>query len=189
LEITYSSTRSDQWRCTWYVVSHRPRIAFNMLLIPFLLFCWLTWRLLPLFVVLGRWDFPAALFLSLCIAVLPVVLSIHAGVVKRLPTPTFQRICTTSITPEQFQDVVPEKTYLYSWSQISDIRLHRNDFYFWVGGKSGNFIPRSAFGNPREAHLFFETAMQYWEAAKSGQTAVNLSSRNDVWPPAPRSPS
>jgi len=181
MEITYSSTRCDQWRCHVYVMSHRPLEIFSLLVGPFTVSFWL----IPFYHPLGLWAYPAAFLTALLGLALILAGLLHAMIVQRLPTPASQRICTTAISPEGFRDVTPDKTMEYVWTQISDIRLHENDFYFWVGGTKGNFIPSSAFDDRREAQLFFETAVQYWRAAKSGQAAV-LPSRDGVWPPAPR---
>ena len=182
MEITYSSTRSDQWRCHLYVMFHRPQTVLTQLLTPAILTFWLT----PLFRTYGILAIPLALLVSLLLSALILGLTLQALIIKRLPTPTSQRICTTSLSPELFRDITPDKTMEYLWTQITDIRLHNSDFYFWLGGTRGNFIPGSAFENPREAQLFFDTAVHYWQSAKSGQVAAGGPSQNGSWPPAPR---
>jgi len=79
---------------------------------------------------------------------------------------------------------MPEKAQEYRWTEITAIRLHHGDFYFWIGGTKGNFIPRSAFDDRRDAQQFFDLAQSYWQSAKTG---VEIPSFQDVWPPAPRS--
>ena len=182
MEITYSSTRRDQWRCNLYVMFHRPATLLSNLLAPFVSTFWLF----PLYKSLGPWAYPAALLTALLGWALILGGLLYAMIVKRLPTPTSQRICSTSISPELFRDVTPDQTMDYAWTQITDIRLHESDFYFWLGGTKGNFIPGSAFDDRRDAQLFFETAVQYWRAAKSGQIASGPAIQNGVWPPAPR---
>lgn len=183
MEITYYSTRADQWRCNLYVMFNRAQMAFNFFFTPVslaLIFFYATPPMgrnirgffIAFLIAFGGWSGLHALLL-------------HAMILKRLPTPTTRRVCTTLIAPEFFRDTVPEKVMEYPWIQITDIRLHDGDFYFWLGGTKGNFIPRSAFANPREGHLFLETALGYWRSAKSGQ-AVPVQRDGEVWPPPPR---
>ena len=185
MEITYSSTRSDQWRCNLYVLFHRPQPGFTLLALIIVSAACHAWLSRSSSGALGRWTFLAVLLISVLIDVSSHALLLHAMIVKRLPTPTSTRICSTSIYPELFRDVTPDKTMDYAWTQITDIRLHKSDFYFWLGGTKGNFIPGSAFDDRRGAQLFFETAVQHWRAAKSGHLAA-FPSRDGVWPPAPR---
>jgi hypothetical protein len=181
MEVTYSTTRSDQWRCHLYVMFHRGQSVFGFVFTPAMLALVYIYSMPPmqrnmrglliaLLAAFGGW----AAFHGLIL---------HAMILKRLPTPTTRRVCTTLITPEFFRDTVPEKVMEYPWAQISDIRLHDGDFYFWLGGTKGNFIPRSAFDNPREGQHFYETAMAYWHSAKSGSPVPQ---DGEVWPPPPR---
>lgn len=184
MEITYSSTRCDQWRCNLYSILLRPQSCRNLLVFLVLTALCHAWLARPSSRVLG-WEMLLIFMVALLGAILIHALLLHAEIAIRLPTPVSQRICTTRISPASFQDIMLEKTLEYRWDQITDIRLRGGDFYFWIGDTKANFIPKTAFDDRRDAQLFFETAVQYWRAAKSGQAAV-LPSRDGVWPPAPR---
>lgn len=182
MDITYSSTRRDQWRCNLYVLLHRPQTGLGLLVVLVIAAVCHAWLARSSSEILG-WETIFAFVVSLLGGLLVHALILHAEIVKRLPAPTSKRICTTSITPEFFRDVMPEKTQDYRWADITSIRLHRGDFYFWIGGTKGNFIPHSAFDDRRDAQQFFDLAQSYWQAAKSGVPTGD----EVVWPPPPRS--
>lgn len=181
MEVSYSSTRSDQWRCNLYVMFHRPQMVVSLLVVPiyFTILLAFTWG------KAGWWGILSAFAVSFGGWALLNWLVLWAQVKRRLPTPTTQRICTTLITAEFFRDTVPERVMQYAWSQITEIRLHQGDFYFWVGATKGNFIPRGAFSDPREGQAFFDTAVAYWQSAKFGQPTP-APQEGEVWPPPPR---
>lgn len=62
----------------------------------------------------------------------------------------------------------------------TDILLIQNS----IGG--GAFVPLAAFTDPREAQCFYETAVGYWQSAKTGQPFAPADA-TEVWPPVPRS--
>ena len=183
MEITYNITRADQWRLNLYVMFHRWQTTLNFLVTPIL------WAIFSAYFALGRERSLRAVLIGLFIGAFGGAalnaLVLWASILKRLPTPATRRVCTTLITPEFFRDTEPKKVMEYRWVQITDIRLHDGDFYFWVGGIKGNFIPRSAFANPREGHLFYETAMTFWRSARAGRSVPGPQD-GEVWPPPPR---
>lgn len=183
MEITYNSTRGDHWRCNLYVMSHRVQTALLLFIAPAI---WaIGFAYITAVIERNVRAVSIAFFVGLYGGVALNALLLHQMILKRLPTPTTRRVCTTLITPGFFRDTAPEKVMEYRWAQITDIRLHDGDFYFWLGGTKGNFIPRSAFDNPREGQHFYETAMAYWHSAKSGQP-VPFPQDGEVWPPPPR---
>ncbi len=188
MEITYSSTRADLWRCNLYVMFRRPQTALGNFAAPVIMAFWL----LPVFRHLGVWAYPVSLLTMLAGWALLMGLLIQIMILKRLPTPTSQRLCTTLITPEFFRDTVPDKVMEYRWAQLTDIRLHRGDFYFWIGDTKGNYIPAGAFADPAEMQIFYDAAVSYWRSAKAGYVAAGplqsapAQPSGEVWPPPPR---
>lgn len=187
MEITCSSNRADLWRCNLYVMFCRPQTALGNLLAPVIMAFWL----LPVFRHLGVLAYPVSLLAMLAGWALLMSLLMQIMVLKRLPTPSSRRLCTTLITPEFFRDTVPEKVMEYQWAQLTDIRLRRGDFYFWIGDTKGNYIPAGAFADPAEMQIFYDAAVNYWRSAKAGYAAAGqpqsapVPPSNEVWPPPP----
>ncbi len=181
LSVTYNSTRADQWRCNLYVVTHRPQGTLVLYLFP-LLFClahgqaWL------------RDGVPSLLaYIALTLAGWTALLGLlfWVQIVQRLPDPSSLRLCTTTLTPAELRDAVPEKTATFPWAAIKSIRENGGDLYFWVGATSGQFIPRSAFRDRGEAQEFHRAALAYWKGKDMSWTPT-LVQDTTTWPPPPQ---
>jgi len=181
MEVTYCSTYRDLNRCTVYGLTHRREVIF---LLIFLIVMG-SYANMGSVAHLSWQQFPPAAFKTTTHMFLIIAVALQVTILFRLLKLIEQRQCTTILTEECLTDKTVDKTKRFPWLTISKLRYHQGDIYFWPTGKDGIFVPRSAFADTLQSQLFYETAVNFWNAAKSGQ---NFSSVQDstIWPPAPR---
>ena len=92
--------------------------------------------------------------------------------------------CTTSISAEGLRDESGSRQTVIGWKRVIKIAAVGSDIIFYKSFYLGTFLPLSAFTDPREAQRFYETAVGYWQSAKSGRpfTPADVT---EIWPPAP----
>ena len=181
MEITYCSTYWDLCRCSFYSLTHRREILL-MLAIPVILktvshgHAWSQ---------CGWLQFPIAASLALLQLAAIILVVMQCLIVWRVLKPIALRRCVTQLTPHFLADVTTRKTTTIPWSAISQICHHQGDIFFFRKGKDSVFVPRSAFNHILQSQTFYETALDFWNAVKSGRIIDPLQDET-VWPPAPR---
>ena len=181
LPVTYNSSRAGQWRCHGYILTRRWQGTALMYLFPisFCLFHAQPWLQagVPFLLIYTALTFAG------WTALLGLILWLQ--IVQRLPNRDSLRLCTTTLTPGELRDAVPEKTATFPWAAIKSIRENGGDLYFWVGATSGQFIPRSAFRDQAEAQEFHRAALAYWKGGDVVWTHTPVQDRT-TWPPPPQ---
>lgn len=158
--ITYRSTRAANWRCNLYAVFHNKRFALLTGACTLLLSFTLP---LPALSSNGLVDVALRLIVAVTGFGLLQLAVLTLAILKRLPTATTIRTCTSSLTPEGVRDVTPEKPRLFPWRRITEIREHNGDVHVW-SGVTGIFIPRDAFKDLDEARRFSQLAAELWHS-------------------------
>lgn len=195
MEIAYRITRSDAWRCKLHVLSGQPTVWIYFLLTPALATWYAYWQFPLLQSSLHLysahwWRLPSVFLWIFCTLVFPSLAGIRNKVIKFYPDTESNPINVTVLTSEHLCDagrkVVGGRIVLLPadipWIDIKKIWWHRGDVYF--RRKNGyNIIPRTAFDDPRQGQVFYDTATAYWRSAKSG---LPVTQDGEVWPPPPR---
>ena len=76
--------------------------------------------------------------------------------------------------------------YVAKWSECKGVMCTATDILIFDGAYGfGLDVPLNAFADPREAQRFYETAVGYWQSAKTGQPFTPADA-TEVWPPAPQ---
>lgn len=161
ISVTYPSTRADHWRCNLRVLLLQKLVLIYFIAFPLYIGFSASHRRygafsLTTFAVTSG----VAFFGMLLIQVLTLWLQIK----KRLPRADSVRVCTSSLTPQGFHDITPQKAALATWTKITAIRQHDGDIFISCGLANGCFIPRSAFASREEVTAFFDIATALWKS-------------------------
>lgn len=187
VEVTYSASRADHWRCNLTLIFTRPQT-------------WLAVSGLPLMLTFagGVPAFhvnPVAGVLTLLLVWLgwyAFLLGIlWLQILQRLPRRDSTRFCTTTLSPLGLSDVTPDKTVEVPWEHIREMRERNGDLFFWRGATKCSYIPVSAFGGDRQAaRAYFQLAQDAWQGRDvqwpERAPAPAVPDDPTVWPPPPQ---
>ncbi len=186
VEVTYSPSRADYWRCmltfiftrwqTWLAVSWWPLLTC-VLVIPAFLNGFVAGVLALLWVGVGWYGYLLGIFwlqILLC-----------------LPRRDSTRFCTTSLSPWGLSDVTPNKMVEVPWHHIREMRERNGDLFFWRGVTKCTYVPVSAFGGDKAAaRAYFQLAQDAWQGrdVQWPERAPAPAAPYDptVWPPPPQ---
>lgn len=172
MSVTYTTDWLALLRGLLSVTFLHPRSFWLLLipLLPLLFLLWLGLNLVSIIMVLGGW-------LGYFVAIFALAIILSMGMQLRKP-------CTTSIFAEGLRDTSGSRQTVVKWERIIKIAQVGSDIILYRGVSAGTFLPLSAFADPREAQRFYETAVDYWQNAKTGQP-FTPTDETEVWPPAP----
>lgn len=119
-----------------------------------------------------------------------LLIIIWAQILKAVPRKDSERICRSVLREDGFFVLTPERSAFYRWSEVSELREHAGDLFFWRGLAEGSYVPLTAFGGDRQ------TARAYFQLAQDAQrgrdvswpksAAMAASYDPTVWPPPPQ---
>jgi len=161
INVTYHSTRDDNWRCNLRAMKQQK---------PLLLYA----IAFPLFIGFSashsrNGNFSLAMFAAVTLLAFAFVVSMQffalkKQIDKRFPTPQTVRVCISSLTPQGFLDITPNKALLIPWRNIKALAMNDGDFYVSLGFKGSFFVPRSAFASSQQGEAFFQAANALWKS-------------------------
>ena len=76
------------------------------------------------------------------------------------------------------------ENWVSKWTGCKGVMCTATDILIFQSASIGIAVPLNAFADPREAQCFYETAVGYWQSAKTGQPFTHTN-ETGVWPPAP----
>jgi hypothetical protein len=163
-EVRYQSTVSSLWRCNLQGLQ-RPQTIAMLSLIPLVLGAATASTLDDASMILRVFVFVFVSLMSAAGMAAFILLLLWLTIRAMKPSGSGPRIATTTLTRTAVVDTTPEKRNVIAWRDITALRHHKGDLFFW-SGSAGCFIPREAFADAKAALLFFETARQLRDESK-----------------------
>lgn len=168
-KVQYQSTPAALWRCNLHGFK-RPKFLAAILVPSVLLSASEASTLQGSSLVFKVFVFMilSVVFSLAAAAIMLMVLWLFLRSLK--PSGSGPRTTTTTLTRTAVADTTPERQTVIPWREVTEIRHHHGDIYFWASN-AGCFIPREAFPDPTTALRFFETARQLWQEGKTAAVA------------------
>src|SRR5262249_1772296 len=106
---------------------------------------------------------------------------VYLAILGRYPRPDSTRRCITSLTPQGFQDITPDRTHLLQWRENKDIQKHEGYTYIWCGLGMGWYVPPTPIHTLEEGPPFYRAGVTLWKSRGQDLTAFGAwSARYDT---------
>lgn len=186
--ITYTSGQNEVTRLYRHFLRHEGRAArrqqWVVLALYFLGSMLLSFHFLESLGRIGGLTYWLTASIVLTLATSPVALARKGSIAILKQAPGVLGTVTIAMSPEKIEVVHKGGVSLTTWSGVLGVERDKTTIYMRFIENTLITIPRTAFAASSEEAAFYETAMRYWTAARTGSQAAGQDEA--VWPPAPR---